>query len=174
MSDAPIPLFDGEPCGARIIHERAGGAAGSSAPESETAAATVRGRRKAVRRRCRGILVCFSPTDSSGRTEHVICPLIDLSRGGFCVEFDRPLAIGVRGAIAYRTVSHRPVNVSATVRHCAPLGGNRYRIGLKLARFLDGEELKPAHIRPGNDVAPGLRPRKLRPTNRAREEATPE
>ncbi len=156
MPDEPIPLYDGEPSGAEIVHEK---------PDDKPTvfSQTVRSKRNSVRKGCDRTKVCFSPQESLGRAEHVECPVIDMSTTGFAVEFDRPLAAGVNGHVAYWTVGHRPVRVSCTVRRCVPMDNGHYLIGLKLARKLTFEEKKPARTLAGREVAMGLRPRKLKP-----------
>ncbi len=155
MADEPIPLYDGEPSGARIIHEdeqRGGGNV-----------QTVHSKRQGARRECDRIHVCFSPDDPTAPAEHVECPVLNISANGIAIDFDRALNVGAAGTVCYMTVSHRPVHVTCSVRYCGSLGGGRYRLGLKLDRHLDVEERRPAKCVPGRDVFPKLRPRKLRP-----------
>lgn len=158
MPDETIPLYDGELSGATIVHE-----AGPRAADCRDSTAQRRPRRKrrGARTACERVHVCFSAIDATGRTDHTECPVIDVSKGGFCLEFDRPLASGVRVNIAYYTVSHRPVNVSGQVRHCRAMPNGRYRLGLELCRHLDAEEMKPSKTMPARDIAPGFHPRKL-------------
>ncbi len=164
MADEPIPLYDGEPSGARIIHEdeQRGAAAGGS-PTSGGNVQTVHCKRRDSRHECERIHVCFSPDDPAVPAEHVGCPMQNSSPGGIAIEFDRALNTGAAGAISYMTVSHRPVHVTCSVRFCGSLGGGRYRLGLKLDRRLGVEERRPAKCVPGRDVFPELRPRKLHP-----------
>lgn len=160
-----IPLYDGEPSDAKIIHEtrRFGLPDGTSSPGNDAGTRPLRRKRRIPRAECTHIQVCFSPCDPAGRVEHVACPVFNISRAGFAIEFDRPLAVGVAAHIAYQTVGHRPIRVSCSVRHCQPIGGGRYRLGIALDRFLDREERRPAKTIPGREVAPGIRVRALRP-----------
>ena len=96
------------------------------------------------------------------RPEYVECPLIDISERGLAIEFDQVVRVGVRGMIAYRTVSRRPVHISCGVRNCRPVGEGRYVVGIRLDRRLDFEERRPAKVVPGRPVAPGIQARKLR------------
>lgn len=157
MSDEPIPLYDGEPTGAQIRHET------SILDHVGAQAGVASTRRRSARHECERVHVCFSPRDADERSEHVECPVLDLSKGGLAIEFDRVLASGTFCTIAYRTISRQPVHVSGTVRHCRDIGGGRYRVGVKLNRELRTEELRPARQRPGHDVAPGVRARPLKP-----------
>jgi hypothetical protein len=152
MADEPIPLYDGELSGSVIIPDGPSGALGTP---------TVRSRRVHKRRPGDGVCVCFSPTLFSGRVEHVECPVFNISAKGFAIEYDRKLEVGVTGYITYRTVSHQPVHVSCRVQRCSPLENGHFLVGLKLNRKLEIEETKPAKPRPGRDLAPGLRARKL-------------
>jgi hypothetical protein len=153
MADETIPLWDGEPSDAEIIH-----------PHGSNGAATkaVRTRRRSPRRCYEGVHVCFSPDLPSGLLEHIECPVIDLSARGLAIEFDRRLEIGVTGYISYQTVSHQPVRVSCRVRRCSPLEDGHYRLGIRFDRNLRPEERMPAKVRPGREVSPGIRARKLR------------
>ncbi len=155
MADEPIPLYDGEPSGARIVHEdeQRGGAP----------VQTVHCKRRDARHDCERIHVCFSPNDPTGPAEHVECLLQNISPGGIAIDFDRALDVGAAGTVCYMTISHCPVHVTCRVRYCGSLGGGRYRLGLKLDRRLGVEERRPARCAPGRDVFPKLRPRKLRP-----------
>ncbi len=158
MPDETIPLYDGELSGATIIQESGANAAQA---RGSTAQRGPRRKRRGARTACERIHVCFSATDATGRTDHAECPVIDVSKGGFCIEFDRPLPAGVRVNIAYHTISHRPVNVYGQVRHCAALRNGRYRLGIELCRHLDTEEMKLSKSMPARDIAPGVHPRKL-------------
>jgi hypothetical protein len=153
MSDEPIPLWDGEPSTAKIIHEHRGLADG---------AATVRCKRGSPRSPCDGVHVCFSVERRLGEVEYVECPLIDISATGLAVEYDQKLEFGTTGYIAYWTVGHQPVRVSCTIRQCRMLDEGRYLLGIKLDRKLNFEERRPARLRLGREVVPGVRPRKLR------------
>ncbi|MFQ5502229.1 MAG: PilZ domain-containing protein [Phycisphaerae bacterium] len=164
MDTDSIPLYDGEPSGAKIIHEthRSESFDGPASTESAETAGPLRHKRRTPRKDCSHIQVCFSPCDPSGRVEHVACPVFNISRGGFALEFDRALDVGVTGHISYLTAGHRPVRVSCSVRHCLAIGGGRYRLGISLDRYLDHEERRPAKKISGRDVAPSVRTRSLR------------
>jgi hypothetical protein len=151
MPDDTIPLCDGDLPPMPIIHAR-------------EAATAVRCRRGGTRRPCDGVHICFSPEFASGRVEHVDCPVRNVSAGGFAIEFDGPLEMGLAGHVTYRTLSGLPVHIGCTVRHCKPLGAGRFLVGLKLDRRLQPDELRPARARQGRELAPGLRPRRLRAT----------
>jgi hypothetical protein len=155
MPDDAIPLYDGEPTGAKIIHQE-------QPSEGANTQSAVRSKRSSPRKACDRVHVCFSLQRQLGRVEHIECPVVNMSAGGFAIEFDEALAVGVTGHIAYWTISHRPVRVSCSVRRCQPLDHGRYLLGIRLDRKLDFEERRPARIRAGRDVAMGLRPRKLR------------
>ncbi len=150
----PIPLEDAGPSGTKIVFQGDAGALG---------APTVRSKRASVRKVCADVHVCLTIEMSLGRSEHVECPVIDMSSGGFALEFDRQVAAGTQGYIAYWTVSHRPVRLSRCVKRCSVLPNGRFCLGMKLNRRLDCEERRPAKTRPGREVALGMRPRKLRP-----------
>lgn len=153
MSDEPIPLYDGELSGAKIIPD---GAKGVGQP-TET-----RVKRQSPRHSFERVHVCFSPMYQSGRLEHVECPVIDLSESGLAIEYDRKLEKGVTGHISYRTISHQPVRVSCTVRRCAAMDNGHFEVGVQLNRRLRSEEMRPAKVRPGRELAAGVRARKLR------------
>ncbi|MCG8409162.1 MAG: PilZ domain-containing protein [Phycisphaerales bacterium] len=168
MADDFIPLYEGELSGARIVHDNDssdGVADRGPGPSATNATQSLRRKRQSARKPCEQTCVCLTPNDPSGRIEHVACPVIDISKNGFSLEFDRHLAVGITGSISYRTVSHRPVHVSCCIRHCQLLENGRYRLGIKLDRELNHEELKPAKTGFGRDVAPGVRTRKLRPVS---------
>ena len=162
-SDEPIPLYDGESTGAEIIPEGGAPPDASGSPADGSTTKPPRPKRRSPRWRSRGVLVCFSPRLASGRVEHVLCPLCNISKGGVEIEYDREVAAGAPASVSYRTISRRRVRVTGTVRHCSPMGDGRFRIGVDLCRHLDYEELKPATALPGRDVAPGVRARKLQP-----------
>lgn len=157
MSDEPIPLYDGEPTGAVIRHETS--TLKGSAP---AAGGAVQVRRKAARHDCERILVCFTPQDPTRCAENVNCPVVNLSKGGIALEYDRKMLSGISCFITYRTVSQQAVHISGVVRHCRDIGGGHYQLGIKFTRNLRIEELKPAKFRPGRDVAPGLHARNLK------------
>lgn len=163
-----IPLYEGELSGASIVHDNT---PAENLPDhrwdasAALATPSIRQKRQSVRKPCEHVQVCFCPNDPSGRIEHVACPVINISKGGFSIEFDRPLAVGITGSITYHTVSHRPVHVSCSIKHCDSIGNGRYRLGIKLDRELNHEELKPCKVGLGRDIAPGVRPRKLRTTS---------
>lgn len=155
-SDEPIPLYDGEPSGATIIPE-----GGATTNDHQTP--PPRPKRRNPRRPCCSILVCFSPRLASGRVEHVLCPLCNISKGGVEIEYDGEVATGTSASVSYHTASRRCVRVTGTVRHCCEMDNGRFRIGIELNRFLDYEEIKPAKALSGREVAPGVRARKLQP-----------
>ncbi len=153
MSDEPIPLYDGEPSGAKIIPD------GAERAEQQV---ETRIKRQSPRRKYERVHVCFSPMYQSGRLEHVECPVIDMSECGLAVEYDRKLQKGVTGHISYRTISHQPVRISCTVRHCSEMDNGHFEVGVQLNRRLRSEEMRPAKVRPGRELAAGVRARKLR------------
>lgn len=155
MSDAPIPLYDGEPSGAKIIHVDTG-------EQGRVDTETMRGKRGFARHTPKGINICLTVEHKSGKVEHVECPVVNMSATGIAVEFDQRLETGVTGCVAYRTISHQPVRVSCRVQRCQGLDSGRFLLALTLYRALSVEERRPAKPRPGRELAPGLRPRKLR------------
>jgi hypothetical protein len=54
------------------------------------------------------------------------------------------------------------VHVGCVVRHCVEQVDGLFQIGLKLDRKLQLAEMRPMHSGPGREVAPGIRPRKLK------------
>jgi len=164
MSEETIPLFDGEPTGASIIQTGHGSIRGATA---------VRCRRGSPRRACEHVHVCFTPHYSSGRIQHVECPAINISIRGFAIEFDEQVQKGTAGYLDYRTVSGRPVHVRCVVRRCAPLENGHYLLGLELDRKLQFDECKPARRGLGREIAPGMRPRKLREPSQVATEPSP-
>ncbi len=165
MFDETIPLYDGEPFGAKIIHlsKRSIKDAGDTSGGEATTTLVLRSKRGSSRKGCEDVHICFCPNDISIRPEYVECPLIDMSDRGFAIEFDLLIRAGVRGMIAYRTVSRRPVHISCGVRNCRSVGEGRYIVGIRLDRRLDFEERRPAKYVPGRAVAPGIQARKLHP-----------
>lgn len=157
MSDEPIPLYDGELPDAKIIPDRS--------PEDSPDVGTLRQKRATARHTCEHFHVCFAPQLPSGRTEHVECPVFDISKGGISLEFDAKLDQGITGSIEYRTVNHSPVRVTGSVRHSQLLENGHYMIGFRFDRRLSFEELRTAKVRPGRDIVPGVRLRKLRPAS---------
>lgn len=152
LDNDPIPLEDGPASGLPIIPD-----SGTSGGESSK----VRQRRASLRKHCDRVHVCFSPEYPSGVIDNVECRVINISRGGFAIEFDRHLAKGTRGTISYRAISGRPVSVGCRVLDCVALSAGRYRLNLGLDRKLQVEEAKPASLAIGREIAPGVRPRKL-------------
>jgi hypothetical protein len=146
-----IPLVDGAPSGAAIIHEKV-----------SSAAATPRGKRHVPRTACQNTHICFTHEDSAGRIDNVECPVINISLRGFAIEIDTLLRAGTRGSVTYRAATGRPVHVGCCVLRCQPLAPGRFHLSLKLDRKLQFEETKPARLGIGREVAPGIRPRKLR------------
>ena len=153
MSDEPIPLYDGELSGAKIIPD------GAERAEQQV---ETRVKRQRPRRSFDRVHVCFSPMYQSGRVEHVECPVIDMSESGLAIEYDRKLGKGVTGHVSYRTISNQPVRVSCTVRRCAVMDNGHFEVGVQLNRRLRSEEMRPAKVRPGRELAAGVRARKLR------------
>ncbi len=153
MSDEPIPLYDGEPSGAKIRHETVG-----SSPSSPP----LRCRRSNVRKECDQVSVCFSVQLALGRVDHVECPVFDVSVKGVAIEFDKKVEPGIRGYISFWTLGHRSVRVGGCVRRCKALQDGRFLLGIELDRKLAREERSPAKKRPGREIAMGMRPRKLR------------
>lgn len=162
MDSDPIPLYDGPPSG-YLIHHTAQAAADDATSSGGRQA--VRSRRRGARRECERTRVCLTVTEGDGRVDHAECPVVNISRSGMALHYDRRIVRGARVTIQYRTVSLSPVHVTAAVRHCVPAGPDRYQIGLSLDRPLAGEELRPARDLPGRDVAPGIRGRRFA-TNR--------
>lgn len=165
MADEPIPLYDGELSGAKIRIESNGvhDPHDSVAPRNDESMTSVaRSRRRTARHGCERIHVCFTPLGPDGKSDNVECPVIDMSKGGLAIEFDQSIASGTPCRIAYRTISQNPVQISGTVRNCRDIGDGRYRLGIRLARNLTAEELRPARRRDGRDIAPGIRARPLR------------
>jgi hypothetical protein len=153
----PIPLCDGEPSGSAVIPEK----------QSDHGEEKVRCRRRNPRKAFLRVRVCFSPEMESGRTEHVECPMLDLSPIGMAVEFDHHLTPGTRARISYSTISHQPVLISCTVRRCSRRDDGRYIVGLKLDRRLSVEECRPALSRQGRQVGVGVHVRKIKDLVRA-------
>lgn len=123
----------------------------------------LRGHRSARRIECENVFVCFAPRFITGRVDLAECPASNISETGIAIEYDAVLSEGLEGMVTYRTLDHSCVRVRCRVRICQPVGEGRYLVGLEFARNLRRNELSPARRRPGRDIAPGLRPRKLRP-----------
>ena len=155
--DDPIPLE--ESSGSPIIP--LGVPAGESADFQDTGT-SVRIHRKQSRRSCTNTRVCFSPEFDSGKVDPTECPVINISAGGFALEFDRRLVVGQRGTITYRAENGRPVNVGCVTRQCIEQMDGLFRLGLKLDRKLQPEEMRPLRVAVGRDLAPGIRARKLK------------
>ncbi|MBN2562164.1 MAG: PilZ domain-containing protein, partial [Phycisphaerae bacterium] len=153
MADESIPLWDGEPLGAKIIPQET-----SSGGDTQT----LRSRRRSPRKSCDRVHVCFSPNLASGLVEYVECPVLDMSVSGFALEYDEKLDVGMRGYVSYMTIGRRPVRVSCCVRRCKSLGRGRYLLGIQLDRKLNAEERTPSKANQGRQVALGARPRRLR------------
>jgi hypothetical protein len=156
LDDDPIPLYDGPPIGKTVPPEV--GATGS--PDAADAKSAVRSRRRGARRDCERTVVCFVHTGVDGRIDHAECPVINISKLGMALLYDRFVARGTRATVQFRTVSLSPVRVTACVRNCMPSGGECYRLGLQFDRPLAAEEMRPARCLPGRDVAPGIRARR--------------
>ena len=153
--DDPIPLCEPSSTPVQIIHRTA------KTPDADTDR-PVRGKRQRPRRQIEKVEVCLSTHDASGRTDHIDCPLVDVSQDGVAVVCDRRVSVGTRCYVSYRTVSQQPVHVGGVVMNCARIESARYRIGLMLDRRLRNEEQKPAKCLPGRPVSPSHQGRKLR------------
>lgn len=146
----PIPL---EECsGQPIVNESA----------ADDAHVSVRCRRKLPRRTHQNMRICFSPQFDSGKVDPTECPVVDISAGGFSIEYDRRIPLGLRGAITYRAESGLPVHIGCTVRHCVEQMDGLFRIGIKLDRRLQAAEMRPIRTTVGRELAPGIRARKLK------------
>lgn len=144
-----IPLEEGSLSAPAIIPDRSG------------IGVQLRGRRTSSRKSFEGVWVVFSPETRPGHVDHVECPLLDLSGVGIAVQYDRPLKAGVHARIAYRSVCDVPINVPCTVRRCVPLEGGGYRIGAQFDVKLRVENRRPARARPGRELVPGIRARRI-------------
>jgi hypothetical protein len=146
----PIPL---EECsGQSIINESV----------TDDDRVSVRCRRKLARRSCSGMRVCFSPQFDSGKVDPTECPVVDISAGGFSIEYDRRTPLGLCGTITYRAESGLPVHIGCTVRHCVEQMDGLFRLGIKLDRRLQAAEMRPIRTTIGRELAPGIRARKLK------------
>ncbi len=163
--DEPIPLSEGPSSPVQIIH------ATRKSPEGGEAR-QVRGKRHTPRRHMDNVEVCLSTHDASGRTDHIDCPLFDVSQDGIAVVCDRRVTIGTRCYVSYRTVSHQPVHVGGVIKNCSKMEAARYRIGILLDRRLRNEEQKPAKCLSGRSVSPTHHGRKLRGAVSAAESAS--
>ncbi|MCZ6683617.1 MAG: PilZ domain-containing protein [Planctomycetota bacterium] len=153
-----IPLCD-QPSSSRVI-----------LPETPRLGG-VRGHRFARRSECVNVSVCFAPRFLSGRADLAECPASNISESGMAIEYDAALNKGLEGTVTYRTLDHSVVRIRCRVRICKSVGDGRFLVGLEFARRLRRNELSPARRRPGRDIAPGLRPRKLRPSPQVSAEA---
>lgn len=127
----------------------------------------VRLHRTSTRHACDNVMVGFSPQLKSGRTDHAECTVTDISPEGMALEYDAPMDRGTLARITYRTISHRKVSIQCRVMVVTPVGEDRFVIGVKFTRRLRREEVRAARHRAGQDVAPGLRLRKLKPAAEA-------
>jgi hypothetical protein len=156
MSDDPIQLSEGQ-----LLATIEGVDAAPNRLASPLAS-TLRCKRLGPRKACSRIAVCFSTDPSTGPVEQVECPVFDISVTGIAIEFDRPLKSDARGSISFWSVGLQPVRVGCTVRRCRQDGRGHYVLGLRFDRRLGPDEVRPAPLREGREVAPGARPRKLR------------
>jgi hypothetical protein len=146
-----IPLYDGEITAEIVVPQN----------HSISSEQHVRSRRRSPRKTHDRVLVCFSAETEFGRSEHVECPLLDMSPLGMAVEFDHAIKACTTAHISYSTISHQPVRVSGTVRRCTQRDDGRYIVGIQLDRRLSTEECRPAVNRRASQAAPGVRIRKL-------------
>ena len=153
IDDDAIPLEDGEITGCQIT------------PESRSdggVMTTVRTKRKMARKNVGRSFLCFGATLAGGKTDQAACPIVDISTKGLAFEYDQEIKLQSKGFVAYRSVSGRPVHITCVVRRCIPMEGGRFLIGVLLDRKLQFDEIRPAQASPGREIAPNLRPRKLR------------
>lgn len=148
----PIALVDGEIVSKVVLHE-------SSLDRSRP-----RGRRDSARRVTKGVTVCFTPQDESGRVEHVECPLVDLSSSGIGLVYDKPIDVDRACQVAFQTASHRLVRVHARVKRCICIGESRYEVGLRFTHRITAEQQLIVKRRPGRDITIGSRMRPLAST----------
>ena len=146
-----IPLVDDEPSGRVIFPDR----------HTDVAGPTLRGHRSTARHDRRGFHVCFMPQDATERVERVECPVLDVSSTGMALVFDHALRVGQTARVIYRTVAYHLVRVTCRVRRCQAQSDGLFHIGLQFTRTLRAEELRPLKHRPGRDLVPGLRARRL-------------
>lgn len=148
----PIPLVEGEPCAAIILP-----------PDGRTSAnePSVRGARDSVRHSYEGVSVCLSIQDGSGRVDHAECPVVDLSASGVGLLYDRRVEPGVTGHVSFRTIDQKPVRVACIIKRCRPIHDRLYELGIRFKRRLDRVEQRPQKLRPGRELASGIRPRKF-------------
>jgi hypothetical protein len=154
MIDAdPIPLADGDlsDCAIVPLGDRKLGTQ-----------AVLRSRRRNHRRSCGRSMLSFTHELPGGRADHIACPIVDISTTGVAFEFDEAVEQGAGCGVAYRTIDGRPVHVNGLVRQCRYAGPGRYIVGVRFDRKLQPNEDKPAHSSLGREIAPGVRPRKLR------------
>lgn len=145
----PIALCEGDITSKVVLHE------------SNIDRTRLRGRRDSARRVSKGVTVCFTPQDESGRVEHVECPLVDLSSSGLGLVYDKAIDAGRTCLIAFQTASHRLVRVHARVKRCISTGENRYEVGLRFTHRLTAEQQLIVKRRPGRDITVGSRMRPL-------------
>lgn len=162
MSDDSIPLYDGPPTGARILHYEK--QVEGSSESADTAA--VRTKRREARKHLERVEICLGVQDASGRAEFVDCPVLDISSGGTAVDFDRKVTVGSRCTVSYRTLAYSTVNVGGFIRSCRRIGSGEYRLGIEFDRHLSKEEQRPAHVVPGRAASPLTRSRKLKRANK--------
>lgn len=159
-SDWLIPL---EPCS---------GPASSDAPDSHldeqcsritanTTDRVVRSHRKEARKSIEGIWVLLEPDVNCGGSTQVECPLVDISIAGFSVIHDKPIRVGMKGYVSYRSMCDKPIRVAFTVRRCTRQSESRYLIGASLDKRLNIEDRRPAKTRPGRQVVLGVRARRI-------------
>ncbi|MEK6644490.1 MAG: PilZ domain-containing protein [Planctomycetota bacterium] len=161
LDDEPIPLEECTLTWADIVPDQRV----LDAPIAESGAY----KRSHARHDCTSSSICLTIEHSSGKVEHVECPVMNMSTGGFAILFDGALRKGTRGTVSYRSAMGKPVQVACTVLHCAPVEEGRFKLGLKLDRPLRIEEARPARTGHGREVSPGLRPRKLKAMPAAQE-----
>ena len=145
----PIALCEGDIVSKVLLHE------------SSIERMRPRGRRDSARRVTKGVTVCFTPSDESGRVEHVECPLLDLSSSGLGLTYDKPIDVDRACEVAFQTVSHRLVRVHARVKRCIRIGENRFEVGLQFTHRITAEQQLIAKRRPGRDITIGSRMRPL-------------
>lgn len=148
----PISLYDGEPSASIIVHDRA------TIPAEQT----IRGRRTDPRKSLEGAWVLFAPEVRIGQPDQVECPLVNISAGGFAVYYDRVLKAGVRGYVSYRSICDLPIRVGFTVQRCKPKENGLFLVGAKFDHRLRYEDRRPATVRRGREVVPGIRARRIK------------
>lgn len=121
----------------------------------------VRSHRKEARKSIEGIWVLLEPDVNCGGSAQVECPLVDISISGFSVIYDRPISVGMKGYVSYRSTCDKPIRVAFAVRRCTRLSESRYLIGASLGKRLNIEDRRPAKTRPGRQVVLGVRARRI-------------